>query len=112
MANDLEEDIQPPRKNHLISRKKVREFIDGHPEHEKHSETLYDWCKTLELATWGKFADVRETFPSADQVGKFVVFNVGGNKFRFIAEIKYKSKVIFLRHVLTHPEYDQGKWKS
>jgi mRNA interferase HigB len=112
MANDLEDDIRPPRKNHLISRKKVREFIESHPEHAKHSEVLYDWCKTLELATWEKFADVRKTFPSADHVGKFVVFNVGGNKFRFIAEINYQGSPIFLRHVLTHSEYDKEKWKS
>jgi mRNA interferase HigB len=112
VENDLEERGHPPRKNRIISRKKIREFTDNHPEHLKHSPTLKAWFKTVEHATWETFADVRKTFASADQVGKFVVFNVGGTKFRFIVEINYKSNIIYLRHVLTHSEYDEEKWKS
>ena len=33
------------------------------------------------------FAHLRETFPSADIVGKLTVFNVGGNKVRLIAAL-------------------------
>lgn len=51
-------------------------------------------------------------FPHADKVGKFTVFNVGGNKVRLIAAIHYNRGKIYIRHVLTHREYDKGAWKS
>jgi mRNA interferase HigB len=51
-------------------------------------------------------------FPSADQVGKLTVFNIGGNKVRLMAAIHYNRKKIYIRAVLTHSEYDQGKWKE
>jgi mRNA interferase HigB len=55
---------------------------------------------------------LRETFPSADQVGKLTVFNIGGNKVRLIAAIHYNRKKIYVRAVLTHSEYDEQRWKE
>ncbi|TGK76307.1 type II toxin-antitoxin system HigB family toxin, partial [Leptospira wolffii] len=46
------------------------------------------------------------------QVGKFTVFNISGNNFRLISSIHYNRKKVFIRHVLTHSEYDKGKWKE
>jgi mRNA interferase HigB len=40
------------------------------------------------------------------------VFNAGGNKYRLIAEINYVTQKLFLRHVLTHSEYDRETWKG
>lgn len=58
------------------------------------------------------FVQLRETFPQADQVGKFTVFNIGGNKIRLIAAVHYNRNKIYIRHVLTHQEYNTGKWKE
>ncbi len=58
------------------------------------------------------FADLRNTFGSADQVGNLTVFNIGGNKLRLIAAIHYNRRIIYIRAVLTHQEYDEGKWKE
>ena len=55
---------------------------------------------------------LQETFPHADQVGKFTVFTIGGNKVRLIAAVHYNRNKIYIRHVLTHQEYDTGKWKK
>jgi mRNA interferase HigB len=51
-------------------------------------------------------------FSTASQVGRFVIFNVGANKFRVIAEIDYAKAIVLIRHVLTHAEYDAGHWKD
>jgi mRNA interferase HigB len=56
-------------------------------------------------------ADVRRTFSSADAVSKWTVFNIKGNQYRLIAEINYLSGRLYVRHVLTHSEYDRGGWK-
>jgi mRNA interferase HigB len=51
-------------------------------------------------------------FASANQVDKFTVFNIGGNKVRLIAAIHYNCQRVYIRHVLTHSEYDKNKWKE
>lgn len=58
------------------------------------------------------FADLRTLFPSADHVGKLTVFNISGNAVRIVAAIHYKRQKVFIRAVLTHPEYDRGAWKE
>ncbi|MGF1525042.1 MAG: type II toxin-antitoxin system HigB family toxin [Leptolyngbyaceae cyanobacterium] len=40
------------------------------------------------------------------------VFNIGGNKVWLIAAIHYNRKKVYIRAVLTHKEYDEGKWKE
>ena len=57
-------------------------------------------------------AKLRKTFPSADQVGKFTVFNIGGNKAGLIAAVHYNTQRVYIRHVLTHAEYDRNKRKE
>jgi mRNA interferase HigB len=52
------------------------------------------------------------TSHSADGVGKYTVFNIKGNSFRFITEIYYASQVVLTRHVLTHADYSRGGWKK
>ncbi len=93
---------------HVISRKRLREFWIEHRDAEG---PLSEWFKVARRAGWQKFADVRSYHPAADLVDDFVVFNIGSNKYRLITEIYYKDQVILVRHVLTHKDYDQGKWK-
>jgi mRNA interferase HigB len=40
------------------------------------------------------------------------VFNVGGNKYRLIAHIRFEKQIVYIKAVLTHTEYDRGAWKS
>jgi mRNA interferase HigB len=94
---------------HIISRKRLNEFA------EKHSETTLSLARWYRLAKTTDFANVaalREVFPSADQIGKLTVFNIGGNKVRLIAAIHYNRKRIYIRAVLTHKEYDEQRWKK
>ena len=45
-------------------------------------------------AEWSDFGSVRQTFPAADLFEKCVIFNIGGNKYRLIAAIHYRKKLI------------------
>ena len=58
------------------------------------------------------FIELRQSFGSADMVGKLTVFNIGGNKYRLIAAIQFDRGRVYIRHVLTHREYDLDTWKS
>jgi mRNA interferase HigB len=93
---------------HVISKKKLREFWDEHP---KARSPLEAWYQVAKHAEWETFAEVRQTFNTTDQVGRFTVFDIGGNKYRLIAVIHFNRGKLFVRHVLTHAEYDQGKWR-
>jgi mRNA interferase HigB len=94
---------------HVLSRKALREFWSVHPDAER---PLRRWYHTAMKAKWSSFADLRATYGTADQVDRFTVFNIAGNKYRLIAAIHYNRGKVFVRHVLTHKEYDLGKWKD
>ncbi len=94
---------------HVITERRLRDFWTEHPDAET---PLRTWLREAEHSAWEKFADVRANFPSADQVGKFTVFNVGGNKYRLIVVIHFNRGKVYVRHVLSHGEYDLGTWKN
>src|SRR4051794_24815 len=101
-----------PRKNHIISWRKIREFLQAHPEDPSAVEAFGKWYDSAEKTMFRNFGDVKATFGTADQVGQLIVFDIGGNKYRLIAEFVYRRQLIFVRHVLTHREYDRGRWKE
>jgi mRNA interferase HigB len=92
-----------------ISRRKIREFVALHPNSES---SLTSWYKIATKATWQNIAEVRQNYPHADVVGRLVVFNIAGNNVRLIAEIRYQSQSVLIKHILTHAEYDKDRWKE
>lgn len=93
----------------IISRRTLREFW------EKHSTAqtgLLLWYQRLSDCEFQNFNDLRQVFPSADQVGNFTVFNISGNNYRLITYIDYEYQTIFIRAVLIHAEYDKENWKN
>jgi len=70
------------------------------------------WYKTAKKANWQNLAELKAVYPSADLVGRYMVFNIGGNKYRLIARIVYRSQTLFVVAVMTHEGYDLGKWKE
>lgn len=94
---------------HIISYKKIRDFILKHPVSKK---SLNPWFRIVSNTDFGSFTDIKNLFPSADMVKNFVVFDVGGNNYRVIAFVDYEYRKLFIRHVLTHSEYGRQKWKK
>jgi mRNA interferase HigB len=93
---------------HVISRKALRQAATKYPDLEKPLET---WYRTAKKARWKSLHDVRLTYRPADSVGTCTVFNIKGNEYRLIVRINYRTGRVFIRHVLTHEEYDRGSWK-
>lgn len=94
---------------HIISRKRLLEFSEKHSNLSMPLDTWYRIVKNTEI---GNFSELRKIFPSADKVGNLTVFNIGGNKIRLIAAIHYNTQCLFIRHILTHKEYDKENWKN
>lgn len=94
---------------HIISRKALQQFWTQHPDSQT---SLLRWYKIVEESNFAGFDELRATFPSADNVGDLIVFNIGGNKYRLIASIHFNRGKVYVRHVLTHAEYERGAWKK
>jgi mRNA interferase HigB len=96
-------------KMRVISRRRVREFWEIHPEAET---SLDSWYRQLSRINPENLSELRKFFPHADLVGRCTVFNVGGNKYRVITRIYFPTQIAYIRFVLTHGEYDNDKWKT
>jgi mRNA interferase HigB len=94
---------------HIFSKKALRDFWTKHPQAEG---PLKSWFSNVSHAKWKMFADVKKDYGSVDLVGSYLVFNIGGNKYRLIAPVHYKGARVYVRAVLTHDEYDQDDWKN
>ena len=94
---------------HVISRKALIVFWKKHPQSQV---ALSRWFKIVSKTNFDSFGDLRSTFPSADKVGNLIVFNIGGNKYRLIASVHFNRGKVYVRHILTHKEYDRGDWKT
>lgn len=94
---------------HIITRKRLLGFSEKHP---KTSIALDTWYRIVKQNEIPNFSELRAIFPSVDKVGNLTVFNIGGNKIRLIAAIHYNTQCLYIRHVLTHSEYDKDKWKT
>ncbi|MCG8337632.1 MAG: type II toxin-antitoxin system HigB family toxin [Proteobacteria bacterium] len=93
----------------IISKRKLREFWLKHPQAEI---PLNNWFKTISKCNFKSLVDLKAAFPSADLVGKLIIFNVSGNKFRLITAIHFNTNTVYVRDVLTHAEYDKEGWKA
>ena len=93
----------------IVSRKAIREATG---EHSEWGASLNAWYKITKDADWKNFADVRNSWKNSDVVGRFVVFDVSHNRCRLIATIKYKWRMVCIRRILSHAEYDDEEWRK
>jgi len=93
----------------VISRKRLLESAQKHGDV---AAPLDAWFRIAKQAEWTSIADVRRTFSTADAFGSCTIFNIKGNSYRLIAWINYKTRKVFIRHILTHAEYDKEDWKN
>ena len=94
---------------HIISHKTLKQFWEKHPDSQS---ALIRWFKIVKKTDFATFNELRQIFPSADMVGELIVFNIGENKYRLIASIHFNRSKVYIRHVLTHAEYDLEAWKK
>jgi mRNA interferase HigB len=87
----------------VVSNKALLAFADEHPDARV---PLQGWRRAIQSGAFASFSDLRSTFGSVDKVGRFFVFDIGGNKFRLVAAIHFDRQTLYIRHVLTHREYD------
>jgi mRNA interferase HigB len=93
----------------VISFRRIREFALAHRDA---ATALKAWYTTVKKLRWQNFAELKQVYPTADVVARYTVFNIKGNKYRLISRIVYRSQTVFIVAILTHEQYDLGKWKD
>jgi len=93
----------------VISKSAWRQAVAADPALEG---PINEWYKVATNAAWNNLVDVRQTYPHADYVDPYTVFNIKGGSYCLIAKIEYRWQMIFLKHLLTHADYDKGGWKK
>lgn len=89
----------------VISISTLRDYWEVHPDTKV---PLSEWYLKVERAEWESFSDMRKDFNSVDYVGnQHYVFNIKGNGHRLVVAVKFTPKLVYIRFVGTHDEYDR-----
>lgn len=97
---------------HIVTIKRLQMASEDHREaaHE-----IGSWIRIVKAARWLNFQELRASFPDADEVDGFVVFNIRHNRFRLIAAVHYVKVIdgelkpghVYIGSFMTHKEYDR-----
>ena len=89
----------------ILTRKIVDDFIRKHPDAKA---SITRWYTECTIRDWESPKDLLETFNTADHVGKNIyVFNVKHNDYRLIAQINFVAKIVLIKFIGTHAEYNR-----
>jgi mRNA interferase HigB len=89
----------------IIAKSALSSFWALHSDAE---EPLLAWYHEVEREDWDTPAKVKTRYRAASIVGgNRVVFNIKGNKYRLVVKINYPYRVVYIRFVGTHAEYDK-----
>lgn len=90
---------------HVITWKQCLEFGKKHKDAMPH---LRAWRSVVQGSRWANPAQMKEQFRNASIVGDWrTVFNIAGNKYRLVADVRYDLGRVYVRRIMTHEEYDE-----
>lgn len=91
----------------IIAVSTLKAFWSGKPHLRDAQGPVLAWYREVMHADWTKPADVKTQFRNASILrdGR-VVFNIGGNKYRVVVWINYPFRVVYIRFIGTHAQYD------
>lgn len=92
----------------VIALSALRRFWAGRPGYADAREPTLAWYRHVRKADWRSPAEVKREFGTASILrdGR-VVFNIAGNKYRIVVWINYPYRVVYIRFIGTHAQYDR-----
>lgn len=89
----------------VLSKKILREFWELYPDAENQIKSWYE--ETLK-GDWTNPNFVKDEFPNSRLIANDrVIFNIKGNQYRLVVRVNYKYKMVYVRFIGTHEEYDK-----
>jgi len=92
----------------IIALSTLKAFWEEHPEYMDAKEPILAWYRHALAADWSAPAYIKQDFRNASILkdGR-AVFNIAGNKYRLIVWINFAYRVVYIRFIGTHAQYDQ-----
>ena len=92
----------------IISLSTLKAFWETNPQFFDVKDPALAWYHQVRHANWATPTDVKVAFGTSSILknGR-VVFNIAGNKYRLVVWINYPFRVIYIRFIGTHAQYDQ-----
>jgi mRNA interferase HigB len=88
----------------IIAKRTLRTFWKRHP---KAKGPLEAWHQEVARGDWATPSAVKAQFHSASVLrDDRVAFNIAGNQYRLIVKINYPYRVVYIRFIGTHTDYD------
>lgn len=91
----------------IIAKRTLREFWESGPEYADAKASLEAWHEEVLEADWSNPQQVKLQFRNASILkDSRVVFNIKGNNYRLVTKINYPYRVVYVRFIGTHKQYD------
>ena len=92
----------------VIALSALKAFLDRSASHADAREPVMAWYRIARQADWASPADVKRAVRNVSilQDGR-AVFNIAGNKYRLVVWINYPYRVVYVRFIGTHRQYDK-----
>lgn len=92
----------------VIALSTLKAFLDRSASHADAREPVMAWYRSVKRADWTSPSDVKRAVRSASilQDGR-AVFNIAGNKYRIVVWINYPYRVVYIRFIGSHRQYDK-----
>ena len=91
----------------IIAKRTLREFWESDPQYANVKGPLEAWHEEVLKADWKTPQEVKAQFSHASILkDSRVVFNIKGNHYRLVVKINYPYRVVYIRFVGTHEQYD------
>ncbi len=89
----------------IIAKATLKKFWINHKDCE---EQLKSWYNEVSKTNWNNPNELKKEYPSASILeNNRIVFNIKGNNYRLIVKINYEYKIMWIRFIGTHGEYDK-----
>lgn len=88
----------------VISRKRIVDYII---KNTQAAIPLNFWYYKILKVKANNHHDLTKTFASADVIGKYTIFDIGGNNYRLITSIHYNNQRVYVREIWTHAQYSK-----
>jgi mRNA interferase HigB len=96
----------------VVSKRGLMELAKSKKVDSETMNELKAWFRAAHAAAWRNLGDVRKDFPATDQAGSALIFNVRHNRYRLIARVEFSKRLVFVKALLAHKEYDREEWKK
>jgi mRNA interferase HigB len=97
---------------HIVT---IKRLMEASEKHREAAQEIGAWVRIVKSARWRNFSELRASFPDADDVDGFVVFNIRHNRYRLIVAVHYAKMIegrltlghVYIGSFMTHKEHDR-----